>query len=55
MLIIIYNMLLRQQPYKDLGEDYLDNLSSEIKAKRLLRQLESLGYDVQVIAQTDVS
>ncbi|OAB35633.1 hypothetical protein PMSD_13030 [Paenibacillus macquariensis subsp. defensor] len=54
-MLIIYNMLLRQQPYIDLGEDYLDNISSEIKVKHLLRQLESLGYDVQVTSQTDAS
>ncbi|WP_168735466.1 IS110 family RNA-guided transposase [Cohnella fermenti] len=46
MLIIVYHLLHRQQPYLDLGEDYLDTLGRDSKAKRLLRQLKSLGYDV---------
>lgn len=33
----------------ELGTDYVTNLSKEIKAKRLLRQLKEMGYEAQVI------
>lgn len=46
MLTIVYHLLLRQQPYLDLGEDYLDHLVRDSKAKRLLRQLQLLGYTI---------
>lgn len=48
-------MLLRQQPYNDLGADYVDNLSHHIRARRLLKQLQTLGYEVEVKPLSDVS
>ena len=53
MLVIVYHLLLRQQPYLDLGENYLDTLVRDSKAKRLLRQLQSLGYDVATTIQPE--
>lgn len=52
---MIYHMLLRQQPYVELGADYLDHLNQEVKAKRLLKQLTSLGYTVQIESEPEVS
>jgi hypothetical protein len=36
------------QPYRDLGETYLDQLNNARLAKQLVRRLTHLGYDVQV-------
>lgn len=55
ILTMIYHMLLRQQPYVELGADYLDHLNQEVKAKRLLKQLTSLGYTVQIESEPEVS
>uniref|UniRef100_UPI00403F6C45 IS110 family transposase n=1 Tax=Paenibacillus sp. FSL W8-1187 TaxID=2975339 RepID=UPI00403F6C45 len=52
-LTIVYHLLLRQEPYHDLGEDYLDTLVRDSKAKRLIRQLQSLGYDVPPLIQPE--
>ena len=42
-------MLLRKESYIELGADYLDKLSAHIRAKRLIKQLNSLGYEVQAL------
>jgi hypothetical protein len=48
MLTILYHMLLQQQPYMERGADYVDQLHQKVRAKRLLKQLESLGYDIEL-------
>ena len=48
ILVSIYYMLLRQQPYHDLGATYFDNRRKEAKADYLMRQLRRLGYEVKV-------
>ena len=47
MLIASYHVLKTQQPYKDLGDDYLDRSDERRTAKNLIRRLERLGYDVK--------
>lgn len=47
MLIAAYHVLNTQQPYKDLGDDYLDRTDERRAAKNLIRRLERLGYDVK--------
>ena len=42
-----YYMIQRQQEYVDLGATYLDSLNKVQVAKRLVKRLESLGFDVQ--------
>jgi transposase len=44
-----YHMLLRGEPYNELGADYLDQLDRERTAKRLLKRLDNLGYDISSV------
>lgn len=47
MLVSGYHMLLRDEPYKDLGPNWLsDERDTEAHARRLVRQLERLGHTV---------
>ena len=49
ILLIAYHLLERKVPYEDLGEDYYvrsRRCSSEAHTKRLVRNLERLGYEV---------
>lgn len=44
LLIIIYQVLKRKQSYIDLGVDYMDEVAKRAKAKKLIRELQALGY-----------
>jgi transposase len=46
ILVVAYHMLTRHQPYDDLGADYYLRRDGQAHARRLVRQLEHLGYDV---------
>jgi transposase len=46
ILIVAYHKLTRHQPYDDLGADYYLRRDEQAHARRLVRQLERLGYDV---------
>lgn len=46
MIIVIYNMILNKQPYQELGDDYFYKLNSSHRTKKLISQLESLGYTI---------
>lgn len=48
MLIIAYQMLKNNQPYRELGENYFDNINPEKTASRLIRSLQSMGYQVSI-------
>lgn len=48
LLESFYFMLLRGEPYKDLGGDYFASRRKEVKVDTLTRQLEKLGYSVQL-------
>lgn len=48
LLIIIYHMIAEQKEYEELGGDYLDQLDRQGKEKRLVRQLEKLGFEVSL-------
>jgi transposase len=48
ILTAIYHIILRGTPYQDLGADYFDRRPSEAKAKRLVAQLNRLGYEVKI-------
>ena len=39
-------MLQRQVPYREAGADVFDRLQPEDTARRLIKRLESLGYQV---------
>jgi len=44
----IYYLLIRNEPYRDLGEDHFDKLRPARTAKRLVSRLERLGYQVSL-------
>jgi transposase len=46
VLVIIYHILTRRQPYRDLGEAHFDQLERQHVERRLIRRLERLGYSV---------
>ncbi len=49
MLVAAYHMLDRHQPYHDLGPDYFRaRHSRQHHLRRLMRQIEALGYKVSV-------
>jgi transposase len=48
LLIIIYHIIAEQKVYEELGGDYLDQLDRLGKEKRLVRQLEKLGFEVSL-------
>jgi transposase len=52
LLVVVYHVLSRRQPYQDLGADYLDRLEPERLTKHLVKRLERLGLKVTVEPQT---
>jgi transposase len=50
MLVSIYHMIKKKEPYKDLGSDYLDNINRERTIKNLKKRIESFGYAVELNA-----
>jgi transposase len=46
VLVIIYYVLSRKQPYTDLGADYFERLDRERQERQYVRRLEQLGYQV---------
>jgi transposase len=51
ILVISYHIIQRKEPYRDLGGDYFDQRRPESTAKRLLKRLQHLGYDISRIEQ----
>jgi transposase len=49
ILVIAYHLIQRKEPYRDLGGNYFDQQRPEATAKRLLKRLQQLGYDVSHI------
>jgi transposase len=47
-----FYMLTRGVPYQELGANYLDQLDRERTAKRLLKRLQALGFEVTVKDQS---
>jgi transposase len=48
ILVICYYLLLRQEPYQDLGANYFDERERQNVERRLVRRLQRLGYDVEL-------
>lgn len=48
ILIIAYHLIARKEPYRELGSDYFDQIRPEKTAKRLIKRLEQLGFQVSV-------
>lgn len=52
VLVMIYHMLRRRQPYHELGGDYFDRRDGERAGQRLVKRLEQLGYAVNLAPKT---
>ncbi len=52
ILVIIYHILTRHEPYRDLGEAYFNHLERQHVERRLVRRLERLGYSVTLAPAT---
>ena len=50
ILVAAYYMLLRDEPYRDLGPDWHQRRNSEAHTRRLIAQLEHLGHTVTLDA-----
>ena len=48
ILVIIYHLIDRKEPYHEIGGDYFDKRNAEVTAKRLTKRLENLGYQVSL-------
>jgi transposase len=48
ILIIAYQMLKDNQPYRELGESYFDDIKPEKTVDRLVRRLQKMGYHVLI-------
>ena len=48
ILVAAFHMLRRAVAFADLGADYLDRVDRYRTAKRLVRRLDALGYDVML-------
>jgi transposase len=48
ILIMVYYVLTRKQPYQDLGTAYFDKLEQHRVQQRLVHRLERLGYQVSL-------
>lgn len=48
MLIMVYHILSRREPYRELGGDYFERRNVDDQRQRLIRKLERLGLKVTV-------
>ena len=51
MLTSAYHMLKRGEPYRELGPDYRDRRDKARVANRLIRRVQALGFQVQMVPQ----
>lgn len=55
VLVIVYHVLAKGEPYQDLGPDHFRRQDKEQQARRFVRQLETLGYHVELAPQEEVT
>ena len=48
LLVIISHVIAENKEYEELGGDDLDQVDRQGKEKRLVRQLEKLGFEVSL-------
>ena len=46
ILVIAYHLIKSKEPYHDLGFGYFDKRNAQSTAKRLVRRLQELGYNI---------
>ena len=51
--MIAYHLIKRHEPYRELGGDYFDQRRPEATAKRLVKRLEQIGFQV-TLQQTPI-
>jgi transposase len=51
ILVIAYHLIQRQESYRELGSDYFDQCRPEATAKRLIKRLQKLGYEIVIQMQ----
>jgi transposase len=55
ILVIVYHVLKRGEPYQDFGANYFDQRDQQNVRRRLVRRLEQLGYQVNLEAVSAAS
>jgi transposase len=50
ILVVIYHVLLYQEPYRELGDVYLDERQREVTIKHLTKRLQKLGCNITLSA-----
>jgi len=50
ILVIAYHLINRNEPYRELGADYFDKRQPQVTAKRLMKRLQQLGYQISIQA-----
>jgi transposase len=55
LLVSIYHMIRDNQPFQDLGPQYLEKLDSERLERRAVQRLQQLGYDVTLTPKQEVA
>lgn len=53
MLVVVYNVLSRQEEYVELGADYYDQRNKPKAVSRLVKRLTALGYQVSLREAND--
>lgn len=53
ILVIIYHMIKNRIPYRELGNTHFDKMDKDKLAKRMVKRLKKLGYNVQVTKEDD--
>lgn len=48
ILIACYHVIKKQEPYRELGKDYLDQLNKGKIAKYYCKRLEELGFNITI-------
>lgn len=48
MLTSAYHMILKDEPYRELGPDHVDQQQQQRTANRMLKKLRSMGFDVEI-------
>jgi transposase len=51
ILVIVYHLLKRQEPFRELGGNYFDERKRESVTNRLVRRLERLGFEVALASK----
>jgi transposase len=52
ILVAVFQMLSRNEGFRDLGEAYLDRLAEKRVTLRLVERLNALGYQVELKPET---